>query len=159
MNDSHVFLLVPGMCIAFLYCNYSEPHSQNRICDASFLLIEATSPKKFPKLCSFMQAWFANLCKFPRLWIVTKKPRIQLHPIGTNLYPRYHPNSLCEKWNNFYIHDKTLNSRNEWGNVIPYQIHALCSRILPVCGSRGNFDSAWTSGSFSAGGLPSLSGK
>ena len=51
MNDSHVFLLVPGMCIAFLYCNYSEPHSQNRICDAYLenrltcsLLIEASSP-------------------------------------------------------------------------------------------------------------------
>ena len=61
------------MCITLSYRNYSEPHSQNRICDASFLLIEASSPKKFPKLCSFMQAWFANLCKFPRLWIVTKK--------------------------------------------------------------------------------------
>ncbi len=159
MNDSHVFLLVPGMCIAFLYCNYSEPHSQNRICDASFLLIEASSPKKFPKLCSFMQAWFANLCKFPRLWIVTKNRAYKFTPLGRIYIRGTTQIPYVKNENYYYIHDKTLNSRNEWGNVIPYQIHALCSRILPVCGSRGNFDSAWTSGSFSAGGLPSLSGK
>ena len=51
-----------------------------------------------------------------------KKRAYKFTPLGRILYPRYHPNSLCEKWNNFYIHDKTLNSRNEWGNVIPYQI-------------------------------------
>jgi len=80
-------------------------------------------------------------------------PLGRIHIRGTTQIP------YVKNENYFYIHDKTLNSRNEWGNVIPYQIHALCSRILPVCGSRGNFDSAWTSGSFSAGGLPSLSGK
>ena len=123
---------------------YSEPHSQNRICDAYLenrltcsLLIEAASPLA---LNSY------------------KKPRIQIHPIGTNSYPRYHPNSLCEKWKlleaifTFTIRLLTHVTSEETS-------YPTKSSILPVCGSRGNFDSAWTSGSFSAGGLPSLSGK
>ena len=100
------------MCITLSYRNYSEPHSQNRICDAYLenrltcsLLIEAASPLA---LNSY------------------KKPRIQIHPIGTNFISAVPPKFLMWKmktsWSYLYIHDKTLNSRNEWGNVKPYQI-------------------------------------
>ena len=113
-----------------------------------------TQEKQMPALSCIKDAWQQSLVFLLRSLknapdIISGANQIR----GTTQIP------YVKNENYFYIHDKTLNSRNEWGNVIPYQIHNLCSRILPVCGSRGNFDSAWTSGSFSAGGLPSLSGK
>ena len=143
--SAHVFLLVPGCVLHFHIVTIQSLIRKI----ASAMLTWRTG---LPVLCSLrlLRHW---------LWIVTKNraykftPLGRIHIRGTTQIP------YVKNENYFYIHDKTLNSRNEWGNVIPYQIHALCSRILPVCGSRGNFDSAWTSGSFSAGGLPSLSGK
>ena len=127
------------VCIAFSYCNYSEPHSQNRICDAYLenrltcsLLIEAASPLA---LNSY------------------KKPRIQIHPIGTNFISAVPPKFLMWKmktsWSYLYIHDKTLNSRNEWGNVIPYQIfHSSGMRLaweFRFCLNLRKLFSRWTS--------------
>ena len=71
MNDSHVFLLVPG-----------EIYIQEN-----------------------------------RAYNFTPLGRIYIR--GTTQIP------YVKNENYFYIHDKTLNSRNEWGNVIPYQIHGL----------------------------------
>ena len=84
------------------------------------------------KIASAMLTWRTGLpvlCSLRLLrhwlWIVTK-PRIQIHPIGTNFISAVPPKFLMWKmktsWSYLYIHDKTLNSRNEWGNVIPYQI-------------------------------------
>ena len=141
MNDSHVFLLVPGMCIAFLYCNYSEPHSQNRICDAYLenrltcsLLIEASSPlalnsyKKTAHITS--PHWDEFISAVPPKFLMWKMKIIFTFTIRLLTHVTSEETSYPTK-----------------------------SSILPVCGSRGNFDSAWTSGSFSAGELPSLSGK
>ena len=129
------------VCIAFSYCNYSETHSQNRICDAYLenrltcsLLIEAASPLA---LNSY------------------KKPRIQIHPIGTNFISAVPPKFLMWKMKIIF----TFTIRLLTHVTSEETSYPTKSSILPVCGSRGNIDSAWTSGSFSAGELPSLSGK
>ena len=142
---AHVFLLVPGCVLHFHIVTIQSLIRKI----ASAMLTWRTG---LPVLCSLrlLRHW---------LWIVTKNRAYKFTPLGRIYIRGTTQIPYVKNENYFYIHDKTLNSRNEWGNVIPYQIHALCSRILPVCGSRGNFDSAWTSGSFSAGGLPSLSGK
>ena len=100
--------------------------------------------------------------------IVTKKPRIQIHPIGTNFISAVPPKFLMWKmktsWSYLYIHDKTLNSRNEWGNVIPYQIfHSSGMRLaweFRFCLNLRKLFSRWASlsvrkiGSYCARSLP-----
>ena len=141
---AHVFLLVPGCVLHFHIVTIQS--LLRKI--ASAMLTWRTG---LPVLCSLrlLRHW---------LWIVTKNRAYKFTPLGRILYPRYHPNSLCEKWKlleaifTFTIRLLTHVTSEETS-------YPAKSSILPVCGSRGNFDSAWTSGSFSAGELPSLSGK